>query len=406
MPTFAYEISCQDGEQTCGTIEAASEQKARRMLAKAGNFVMRISEIGGSSTEKVTVVRSKGRVPRTDVIFVANQLAVMLDTGVPLSDALSGIARHTKHNILRSTLNEVSNDVQAGQPLSECLARFPKIFPKIMISLVKAGEVTGDMGTMFIRIADYLTKEYQITKQVKAGMAYPIFMFVMCLTVSVFMVSFVFPRFASIYAAKNADLPMPTEVLMYINYVIANNYIELVGGIVLTAGFLFLGSQTSRGRLCIDWLKLNLPIVGPITRSLYLTRSTRIIATLIDSGISLLDIMSSVRGIVTNRYYLDLWDKAEENLRGGMQLSDTFLESKLIPGPISQMVESGEKAGRLGVVFNRVADFTQAEFDEAVKSTIKFIEPVMIVFLGSVIGFIAIALLLPIFTVSSVISKS
>jgi type IV pilus assembly protein PilC len=231
-------------------------------------------------------------------------------------------------------------------------------------------------------------------------------MFVMCVAVTIFLVVFVLPRFAGIYEAKNAVLPAPTRLLMAINSIVTNNSMSLLGGAVIGIAVLMFGSKTARGKAYIDWLKLNIPVVGSTTRALYLTRSARTIATLIDSGISLLDIIGSVRQIVSNRFYTELWDKADDDLRAGRQLSDTFYQSSLIPGPISQMVESGEKAGRLGAVFNRIADFAQSEFDNSVKTTLKFIEPVMIVFIGGIIGFIAISLLLPIFSAATVMTKN
>jgi len=275
-----------------------------------------------------------------------------------------------------------------------------------MTSLIRAAEVSGTLGQMLDRISEYMSKEMRTTKAIKGAMLYPAFMVLMTIGVTIFLMAFVLPKFSSIYSAKGQALPVPTQVLMAMSAALVDYWqYWLMGSVASIAGLIWF-ARTPTGSRFFDWLKLSVPVVRDLFTQLYVTRSCRTLGTMINAGVPMLDAVEITKLVTSNRYYEDMWTEVDQSLRQGMQLSDPLYKSTLMPRSVVQMIRSGEKSGRLGQVLARVAEFTEEEFDRAVKSMTQFIEPVMIVVMGSMIGFVAISLLLPIFSVGKVASGS
>jgi type IV pilus assembly protein PilC len=304
----------------------------------------------------------------------------------------------------RAVLEDVTQTVQSGGQFSTALRKFPKVFPPVMTSLLRASEMSGTMSGMLDRISQYMTKEQQTLKQAKGAMMYPMFMVVLAISVTIFLLTFVLPRFAAIYATRNAALPVPTQILMNISSVMVNYWYIWVGlTVTLTVGG-WAALLTKQGRRCLDWFKLNMPLVGRLYQQLYITRSCRTMGTMINAGVSMLDMVAIIKHVTDNAYFHDLWEDVDDKLRQGSQLSDSLFTSPLIPRSIGQMVYSGERSGQLGKVMNRIADFTEVEFDQTVKTVTSMIEPIMVAVMGTIIGFVAISLLLPIFSIGKVVA--
>lgn len=403
MGRFNYHARDGRGQSASGMIQASSIEEAGAMLRGEGKFVIKLA---AASEHEIAVVAAKNvpRVKRADVIYFAHQLAVMVDTGVPLSDALDCTSQQAQNPDFKKILIEVATHVQGGSEFSSALKKYPTVFPTIMVSLIRASELSGTMGVMLDRIAKYMSKEQQIIKQARGAMYYPAFMVVMAITVTVFLLMFVLPRFAAIYASREAVLPGPTRLLLGMSQALTGYWYLWLGGIAVLTAFWYTVRRYKKTRYAIDWLKLNAPLVGNLTRQLYLTRACRTMATMLSAGVSMLDMVSIARQVTDNMIFDELWTAVDERLRRGEQLSDPMFESSLVPRSVAQMIYSGERSGRLGQVLDRVADFTEAEFDSLVKTTTQFIEPVMVGVMGSVVGFIAIALLLPIFSMGKVVA--
>jgi type IV pilus assembly protein PilC len=234
---------------------------------------------------------------------------------------------------------------------------------------------------------------------------YPAVMLAMAVSVTIFLVAWVLPRFAKIYEARSATLPTPTRVLMSISEAITTHWsLMLFGLITLIVGLVF-GARTERGRYALDWIKLNAPVVGPIFRNFYLSRAMRTFGTLLASGVDVLDAISIVRGVTNNALWERFWADLEREITNGQPLADVILESSLIPPATGQMIAAGDRSGRLPDVLERVAGVCEEDLDEAIRTSTQMIEPLVITFMGVMIGGIAIALLLPIFTMGSVVSK-
>ena len=406
MYTFAYKARASDGSAATGTVEARTRTDALRQLQREG---MTVTDIRLGTTpvdpDKIRLGTAARSVKRDEVIALSAQLSVMLETGVPLSDAMSAYVEQSKNDGTRKIIGVIHDRVSGGVSFSDALTEFPKVFPSLMVSLMRASEASGTMGMMLGRIADYLGKERKTVKQIRGALTYPAIMGTLAITVTLFLVVGVLPRFARIYESREAALPAPTKIVMAISNFLTGHGVLIGVGVVSFIAALLLFRMTTSGRRIFDTLKIKAPVIGPMFTQFYLTRATRTLGTLLESGVPLLDAVRIVRGVTGNVLWQDLWDRTEESLTGGYTLSEVVIESPLVPPAISQMIAAGERTGRLPEVLARVAESTEEQLDEAIKSGTQLIEPMMIMFMGVTVGGIAIALLLPIFTVANVMSQ-
>jgi len=351
----------------------------------------------------------RARAKSTDLIFFTTQLAIMLDSGVILSDALDAIAEQAGDAKFNLILLDISERVKGGDNFSKALTHYPRIFNSMFISMVKASEASGQMVEMLTVLTGYLNFEADTRKRIKSAMTYPVVMVLMAVAATGTLMFFVLPRFMRIYEARGADLPKITQVLVRCSRIIGNMEImtALFTAVVFLGGFLYYGSQTVRGRRIIDGLKVHIPVVGTMFIDLFVTRSMRIMATMVNTGVKLLDAIRVAQGSVDNYYFQQLWSEVHQRIQDGYQLSESIMVAEgadLISPGIIQMLRAGEKSGRLGEVCDKVSTFYEKKLEASIRNVMTLIEPLMILILGGIIGTVAIALLLPVFRVSSVIA--
>jgi len=408
MELFSYQARDARGGLVSGTIEAGSVTEAGKALRRDGMYILEITEgvlRHEDSIEEAFENRQASRgAKREEVIDFSHQLSVMLETGVPLGEALGTIVDNSSSIGFRRVISIVNEDVSSGTTLSSSLARWPKVFPPLMISLVLASEASGTLGLMMGRVSKYLNKELKTAKQIKSALTYPIVMMCLALAITVFLMVFVLPRFASIYANRDAQLPLPTRIMLGLSAFWSSHWILIVLSCIAAAASVFMFAKRPTGKRFFDSVKLRLPIIGPMFTKLYITRSARTMSTLIASGVDLLETVRITRGITDNFYFLELWSRVIETLEQGAPFSQTLRQSTLIPDNVTQMISAGEKTGRLGQVMERIGEVSEDELDQAVEHATQFIEPAMIGVMGVVIGFVAIAMLLPIFSISKVVA--
>ncbi len=405
MPSFKYKARDGRGELITGVLNAPSIEDAGRMLRGDGKFVVKIDQARAAASPGThTGKGSAGKIRRAEVITFAHQLAVMVETGVPISEALECVAQQSDNETFRAVLKDISDQVQAGNDLSSALRSHAKVFPPVMTSLIRASEVSGTMGRMLDRVSGYLSKEMQTAKKIRGALTYPAFMLGMVILVTTFLLIFVLPRFAGIYQARDTALPAPTQLLLGLSGNLVDNWHLWLGGIIMAVAGAYFLAGTPGGQRFYDYLKLHTPVIGPLFNKLYLTRGCRTMGTMVTAGVPILDMIQIVREVTNNALYQELWDDANNRLRQGAQLSDSLFDSPLIPRSVAQMVYSGERSGRIGDVMERIAEYTENDFDEQIKTTTGMIEPVMTATMGIIIGFVAIAMLLPIFSVGKVVS--
>ncbi len=405
MLNFSYRGYGTGGVAESGVIEARSQTDAMRELQRRGTTVTDI-RLGSAPVDAEAILNrhASGNVRRDDVIAFTAQLAVMLETGVPLREALKAYVQQSKAGPLRRIMSTIADRITSGASFSEAISQFPKVFPRMMVSLMRASEATGTMDVMLGRISSYLSKERRTARQIKGAMTYPAVMIALALTITGFLVVWVLPRFAKIYESREAALPTLTKVVLGSSRFVIANWPAIIAGAAAVAGLLFMVRLMPRGRRFIDLLKVRTPVIGTMYTKFYLTRATRTLGTLLGAGVSLLEAIRIVRGVTENALWAELWDEVELSMTSGRSITDAITNTKLIPPAVAQMIAAGERTGRLPEVLDRVSSAAEEELDEAVKNATQLIEPAMIVFMGVTIGGIAISLLLPIFSVSSVMS--
>jgi type IV pilus assembly protein PilC len=352
---------------------------------------------------------SRFRAKSADLILFTTQLAVMLDSGVILSDALDAIAEQTADARFKAVLVDIAERVKGGDTFSKALAQYPAAFNSMFISMVRASEASGQMVEMLTVLTGYQNFEADTRKQIKSALTYPVIMVLMAVAATGTLMFFVLPRFMRIYASRGASLPKLTQVLVTVSGILGNfeAMTAICTTIVVAGGLLWYFAQTSAGRRFLDGVKIHTPVLGTLFVDMVVTRSMRIMATMVNTGVQLLDAIRVIEGAVDNYHFQRLWRQVDERIQDGYQLSEAIRiaeGSHLIAPGVLQMLRAGEKSGRLGDVCDKVSVFYQKKMETSIRNVMTLIEPLMITILGAIIGTIAIALLLPVFRVSSVIA--
>jgi len=351
----------------------------------------------------------RAKVKQAELILFTTQLSVMLDSGVVLSDTLDAIAQQAEQGAFRMIIIDVSDAVKSGENFSKALAEYPKVFNSMFISMVKTSEVSGKMAEMLRVLSGYLSFEAETRKRIKGALTYPFIMMLMAVAATGTLMFFVLPRFMKIYEARGAALPKITQVLVSFSRIFGNfQAMTVILTVMITGSMaLYYWAATPGGRRVIDFVKIRTPVLGTMFIDTVVTRSMRIMATMINTGVSLLDAIEVIQGSCENYYFRQLWAATDEKIRDGYQLSESMqisADSDLIAPGIIQMLKAGEKSGKLGEVSDKISLFYEKKLEASIKNVTALIEPLMITILGSIIGTIAIALLLPVFRISSVIA--
>ncbi len=349
------------------------------------------------------------KVKRSELILFTTQLSVMLESGVVLSDALEAITQQMKPGTFRIILTEIVGTINSGESFSLALTPYPRVFNSMFVSMVRASEASGKMPEMLNVLSGYLNADAETRKQVKGAMIYPFIMLMMAVSATGSLMFFVLPRFTKIYEAKGAALPKLTQVLVSFSQFLGNITAMAVSVTLLItiSVAVYYWKQTTNGQKVFDWAKVHTPIFGTMFIDAVLTRNMRIRATRVNTGVNLLDALDVMKLSCENYYFRHLWAAADAKIRDGYQLSEAILlapYSELIAPGIIQMLKAGEKSGQLGRVCDKVSIFYEKKLQDSIRTATALIEPLMITVMGGVIGTIAIALLLPVFRISSVIA--
>jgi type IV pilus assembly protein PilC len=353
---------------------------------------------------------ANAKINSAELILFTTQLSVMLDSGVVITDAIAAIAEQTRPGPFKYIITDIADRIVSGECFSDALTSYPKIFNSMFISMVRASEASGQMSHMLDVLSGYLDSDDETRKQIKGAMLYPLIMLLMAVAATGSLMFFVLPRFAKIYDSKGAALPKLTAML--VKFSSAMGDIQIMAATVTAAiaifTFIHFFRQTITGQKTFDWMKVHTPIFGTMFIDAVLTRSMRIMATMVNTGVSLLDALDVMKMSCENYYFKQLWTVADAKIRDGYQFSDAIMlspNSHLVAPGIIQMLRAGEKSGKLAHVCDKVSVFYEKKLQNSIKTATALIEPLMIILMGGVIGTIAIALLLPVFRISSIMSK-
>lgn len=403
MTTFAYTAREANGASVTGTIAADDAAHASQLIRAEGRYPIAIHTADSATARAANGPRGI-RIPRSQVIEITSQLSVMIETGVTLSEGLDCIAQQTIDPKAKALLEDIGAQVQQGSDLSSSLQRHPRSFPRMFIALIKASEKSGMLARMLLRANAYMRDEQDTIRRVRGALTYPAMMLTFAVSTTIFLLAFVLPRFTAIYASKGASLPAPTRILMALSGFIVNHWpVLLIGTLAAAVGLIFY-RKTPGGQKVFHFIALHIPLIGPVMRKVQLSRALRMLGTLGSAGVNLVDGVTMTRDLCSNVYYQQLWSEVLEKIQTGRQLSEPMFGTTLVPRPVAQMLHSGEKSGKLSQVMEQVAGFAEEELKAKIAELTRYIEPIMIVVMGCIIGGVSLALMLPIFTISRVVA--
>jgi type IV pilus assembly protein PilC len=404
MLTFAYQARDAAGKTISGVQEAINEDNAINTLMTRGLMVLSIQQKSASKA-----LRAPGRISETDLVLFTRQLATMVDAGLPLVTGLTALyeqADPRKQAGLRRVVGEVSALVQQGDSFHEAILKHPAVFPRIYTAMVKAGETGGLLAEILDRLASFLEAAARLRKKVKSAMTYPVIVVCIAFAITTFLIVRVVPVFGEIFADFGANLPGPTQFLLDVSDFVRGNWYWLFGG--LGGGIFALKSfvKTERGRQVWDRWKLKLPVFGPLVHKICMTRFARTFAQLIRSGVPILEVMDIV-GNTAGNYVVEVAIKnVQADIEKGDQLANALGREAIFPPMLVRMVSAGEQTGKIDAMLEKMADFWDEEIEAILDALTSLIEPLLIVFLGVIVGGIVIAMFLPIFKLNDVVSSA
>jgi type IV pilus assembly protein PilC len=404
MPTYRYESKTSAGKAQSGIISAPTLAAASQQLRERGEYILSLAPAGDDSKQKRGLSLSIDFGPSAkDIQNFTSQLAVMIRAGISIRAAIEGIADQAENPRFKAMLVQMKKDVESGKQFSDALLRYPKVFSPLYINMVKASELSGGFSKMLDRIATYLLQQIETRAMVVGAMIYPGIIGVMAIGTTVFLLAFVVPRFGVIFKGKEALLPAPTRVLNAMSAFIVNYWYVLLAGLIVAVWGIFLVLRTEWGRLWFDKVKLTVPLFKKLFRALYISRSLHTMGQLINAGVPMLDTIAITAEISGNALYRRMWRSVYSAVKQGKKISQPLQSNPLLPRSVIQMIGAGEESGKLGEVLDEVSEFYSRELKLVIKSVTAMIEPIMIVAMGSIVGFIAMSIILPIFKLSSIV---
>ncbi len=407
MPAYRYQVRSGSGQVVVGVLSADSPTSAAAALRAQGNHVLSINALDGAGGSagllKSLKELNSGRPTLKHVLDFTTQLAVMVRAGIGIRSALEGIAEQTEHARFKQVITGLKSDVESGKQFSEALSRHPKLFNALYVNMVRASEMSGSFGKMLDRIAAYTAQQIETKKMVIGAMIYPGVIGTMAVAVTIFLLTFVLPRFGKVFEGKEDVLPWATKFLMGLSAWMVAYWPYVIAGFIGAAVGIFFFIRTEVGGFWMDIFKLRMPIFKRMFRALYISRSLQTMGELINAGVPMLDTLAITGDIAGNRIYKRMWRGVFMSVKQGKKIAATLAHERLLPHAVVQMIGAGEESGKLGEVLSEVASYYAKQLRDAIKAVTSMIEPIMIIAMGSVVGFIAMAIILPIFKMSQIV---
>jgi type IV pilus assembly protein PilC len=394
MAIYTYEGRTRTGESIQGSVEASNKEQALSQLKRQGINAPTVSEKTGG----LAIPKFRSGVSRKDVAVFTRQFSVMIDAGLPLVQCLEILANQQPNKIFQAVLTEIRSDVESGATLADSMRKHPKVFDALYCNMVAAGEAGGILDTILQRLSQYIEKIVKLKAAVRGALIYPVAVLVIACVVVWVILTFVIPVFGDLFTGLGAELPLPTRIVIGLSNFL-RTWWWLLAGMMVGAGIgLKQYYKTQRGKFVVDGLMLKVPVIGMLLRKIAVARFCRTLGTLTSSGVPILDGLDITARTSGNAVIEQAILSVREAVEQGRTISEPLKESKVFPDMVVQMIAVGEQTGALDQMLSKIADFYEDEVDEATANLLSLLEPVMIVFLGTVIGGIVISMYLPMFS--------
>jgi type IV pilus assembly protein PilC len=411
MATFAYVAKDKTGSEVKGTSEARNKEALIKGLREKGLMVSSVQEDKAVAKAKKKTGGFRlfgGKVALRELSIFCRQFATMINAGVSLVRCLDVLEQQTSSARLKEIIRDIEVEVQGGATLSRSMAKYPRVFSNLSTGLIRAGEVGGVLDETLDRLAGFLEKDMELRRKVKASMTYPVLVMIVAIGIVTFLVTFILPKFMQLFkdlGMKDDQFPAPTRIMMGISHFMTSKWYIVVGMVVAFVIATNRIRATKTGRRYFDILKLKMPVFGPLNHKIAIARFARTFSTLLSSGVPILQAMETVAGTVDNDIISDAIMMSRAAIREGDTIADPLAASRMFPPMVVQMITIGEETGQLDSMLSKVADFYENEVDAALESLTAALEPVLIVGLGVIVGFIVVSMFLPIITIISQLSE-
>lgn len=407
MPNYRYQVRSQSGDVQAGVISADSAATAAQLLRNQGVHILSLSVAGGPGVGGGFVnalKRMNERKPtQKNVLDFTTQLAVMVRAGINLRTALEGIADQTNHATFKKIILQLKTDVESGKQFSDAIAAHPKLFNALYVNMVRASEMSGSFADMLDRIAGYIGQQLETRKMVIGASIYPGVIGTLAVGVTVFLLTFVLPKFYAVFEGKEDVLPWATTFLMSLSKFMIAQWPLLLAGVAGIAIALVFFLKTDVGGWWADRAKLGVPVLRTMFRSLYISRSLQTMGQLINAGVPMLDTLMITGDVSGNRVYKGMWGRVYGSVKQGKKIAAPLIKDALMPKAVCQMISAGEESGKLGEVLDQISGYYAKQLKDHIKAVTGLIEPIMILIMGTIVGFIAMAIILPIFKMSQIV---
>ena len=399
MPKYAWEGRLPQGGFRKGELEGPNETAVRAYLRQQQIIPTKI--VKKAKEIKLTLPFMKGRVKKKTLAIFTRQLATMIDAGLPLVQSLDILAQQEEDETFQEVIGTIKNEVEAGATLAAALQKHPRVFDNMYVNLVVAAEEAGTLDVILGRLATHIEKMEELKKKIKSALVYPAMIVAVAIGVTIVLMVFVVPVFEKLFAGIGSTLPMPTRIVIAISNIF-KSYLPIV--IAITVVIIIALNRyykTENGKRRVDDLMLKAPVFGELIRKVSIARFARTLATLVTSGVPILESLNIVAGAAGNKVVEEAILKGRVSISEGQSISEPLAESGVFPVMVTQMIAVGENTGSLELMLNKVADFYEAEVDVAVATLSSMLEPILMIFLGVVVGGLVIAMYLPIFKMAS-----
>jgi len=411
MPTFTYTARTRDGKRQKGTLTAESRQALTQMLAAKGLTVENAAEAGKTAKASAAKANARRKVKSTDLLVFTRQLATIVSSGLPLLQGLDILSEQSEDQNFAAVILACAQDVENGESFSNAIGKFPRAFPDLYVSMVRAGEAGGDLDGVLLQLADYMEASEELRRRIKSAMTYPVVAFSMILLIAIGLIVWVVPQFATIFASfgtpdKPAPLPAPTLILISVSHTLGSwKGLAVLAGFIAAIFAVRMYGRTPVGRYNLDALSLRLPVFGILLRKVAISRFTRTLSTLTRSGVAILHALEIAERTAGNEVFARVVKNAGDSVRNGETLADPLARSEQFPPMVTRMIGIGEKTGALEGMLLKIAEFYDSEVKAMVDSMTSLIEPILIMMMGIVVGGIVVALFMPILMLSSLVTQ-
>jgi len=399
MALFSYKAKDPGGQLITGTIEAESNAMVVSRLQAMGYFPVSVENQTEKRPGAAAAMRLGRRVRLADLATFNRQLSDLLNSGIPLVKALAVMQNQTANPVLVEVITSIQQDVSGGDSLAVAMSKHPRVFSKLYTAMVKSGEAGGMLDVVLARLADFAEQEAETRSKILSALAYPAVMVLVGIGAVIVMLTVVMPKILRIYGELNQALPLPTQMLLEANAFLVQYWYFLVGGLAVLVFVAYRAFKSPEGRRAIDALVVRLPVIGSIVVKQEIANFARTLGSLLHNGVSILPALEIVHGVLNNRVVADEVATIPQNVTQGEGVAAPLKKSKVFPPVVVNMMAIGEETGRLDDVLFKIARSYELEVDRAVKTATGLIEPIIILAMGIVVGFIVISMLLPIFSI-------